>query len=82
MKYDEFIEMVKNLNEFENECCRWEDFGIPLWQLRIWETSMNFIDSYLRHNLTESQIDIFWDNYNVLTPEALWTLLTTQSNNE
>lgn len=82
MKYDEFIEMVKNLNEFENECYRWEDFGIPLWQLRIWETSMNFIDSYLRHNLTESQIDIFWDNYNVLTPEALWTLLTTQSNNE
>jgi hypothetical protein len=81
MKHDEFIEMVKNLLEFERECYRWEDFGIPLWQLKIWETSMNFIDSYLKYNLTESQMDVFWDNYNVLTPEALWTLLTNQNSN-
>ena len=82
MKHDEFIEMVKNLLEFERECYRWEDFGIPLWQLKIWETSMNFVDSYLKYNLTESQMDVFWYNYNVLTPEALWTLLTNQSSNE
>ena len=82
MKRNEFIEITKNLQEFERECCRWEEFGIPLWELRIWDLSMNFVDTYLRHNLTDDQLDTFWDNYDVLTPEALWTLLTNQSSNE
>ena len=82
MKHDEFIEIVKNLKYFEQECYRWEDFGIPLWDLPIWDLSMKFVDIYLKHNLTDNQMDIFWDNYDVLTPEDLWTLLTNQSNNE
>jgi hypothetical protein len=82
MKYNEFIEIVKNLKDFERECYRWEEFGIPLWDLQIWDLTMKFVDTYLKHNLTDAQMDIFWDNYDVLTPEALWTLLTNQSSNE
>lgn len=82
MKHDEFIEMVKNLKEFERECYRWEEFGIPLWDLPIWDLTMNFVDTYLKHNLTDDQMDVFWDNYDILTPEALWILLTNQSSNE
>ena len=82
MKHSEFIEIVKNLQDFERECYRWEEFGIPLWDLQIWDLTMKFVDTYLKHNLTDAQMDIFWDNYDVLTPEALWTLLTNQSSNE
>lgn len=82
MKHDEFIEMVNNLKAFDRECYRWEAFGIPLWDLQIWELSIGFVDTYLKYNFTENQINIFWDNYDVLTPEELWTLLTNQSSNE
>ena len=82
MKHNEFIEIVKNLQDFERECYRWEEFGIPLWDLPIWDLSMKFVDTYLKHNLTDDQMDIFWDNYDILTPEALWILLTNQSSNE
>lgn len=82
MKHNEFIEIVKNLQNYERECYRWEEFGIPLWDLPIWDLSMEFVDIYLKHNLTDDQLDIFWNNYDILTPEALWTLLTNQSSNE
>jgi hypothetical protein len=82
MKHDEFIDVINTLLEFNKECYRWDEFGISLWDLRVWDITMNFVDTYLRHNLTEDQIDTFWDNYDVLTPEELWTLLTNQSSNE
>ena len=82
MKHNEFIEIVKNLQDFERECYRWEEFGIPLWDLPIWDLTMKFVDTYLKHNLTDDQMDVFWDNYDILTPEALWILLTNQSSNE
>lgn len=75
MNRSEFIEVVTTLQNFDKECYRWEEFGIPLWDLPICEIAVSFVDVYLKNNLTESQIAKFWENYDIFTPEALWQLV-------
>ena len=83
MKHDEFIRVVTTLQNFDKECLRWEDFGIPLWDLPICTIALEFVDTYLANNLNEEDIATFWEYYDVLTPEALWTLITNkQKENE
>lgn len=82
MNKSEFIEVVTILQNFDTECYRWEKFGIPLWDLPVREIALCFVDIYLKNNFTASKINEFWENYDVLTPEALWILLTNQSSDE
>ena len=61
MEKHNFISMINTIEKYNTEIERWDNFGIVLYELPIYDITWKIIDMYLQEIFNEYGVDwIYW----------------------